>query len=484
MSLPVSYPRTPTRFKFTPIALLLQGILGTGLTLAAGAAIGQDSGAQGGNVLQEVVVTGEAEAIGNLQKTYAGGQIARGGDLGLLGRTDQMNVPFSTTNYTSELLQNQQARTMSDVVMNDASVRPLAARGGFDDELQIRGFVVSQDDTAINGLYGMSPATTIPMEMIERVEVLKGPGALTNGVGPDGSVGGSVNLVTKRATDTPLTRLSATYMSDAQFGAHLDMGRRFGEENQWGVRVNTLTRGGEGNIEGGEQNLNLGSVALDYHSRRLRWSLDAWAAHGEIKEMRPQIQMVGTSVPAPPDGSLNFKPGTEIEDNTRSVLSRLEYDITDNTTVYGGAGYLHNYYQQDLPTGTGADASGDFTVGNAWWDEDIKTKSADIGVRTRFKTGAVGHTLALGANFLDQERAYFYTASATQNPSNIYDPAPLPEITVPRLDPMKSSVTEQSSVAVADTLAFADERVLLTLGLRHQKMQYDTYDAYGRTGAH
>jgi iron complex outermembrane receptor protein len=288
--------------------------------------------------------------------------------------------------------------------------------------------------------------------------------------------------VTKRATDTPLTRVTATYMSDAQFGVHLDMGRRFGEENQWGVRVNTVTRGGEGNIEGGEQNLNLGSLALDYHSRRLRWSLDAWAAQGETKEMRPQTRFTGTSVPAPPDGSLNFKPGTAIDDNTRSVLSRLEYDITDNTTVYGGMGYMHNYYQQDLPTGTGADASGNFNVGNAWWDEDIKTKSADIGVRTRFKTGGVGHTLALGANFLDQERGYFYTSSATTNPSNLYDPAPLPEITVARLDPEKYQANEQSSVAVADTLSFADEKVLLTLGLRRQNIQQDAYNP--ATGAH
>ena len=56
-----------------------------------------------GPALKEVTVSDQAEAIGGLQKTYAGGQIARGGDLGILGKTDQMNVPFSTTNYTSEL---------------------------------------------------------------------------------------------------------------------------------------------------------------------------------------------------------------------------------------------------------------------------------------------------------------------------------------------------------------------------------------------
>ena len=37
--------------------------------------------------------------------------------------------------------------------------------------------------------------------MFERIDVLKGPSALLNGMPPGGSVGGSVNLVPKRAGD-------------------------------------------------------------------------------------------------------------------------------------------------------------------------------------------------------------------------------------------------------------------------------------------
>lgn len=47
---------------------------------------------------------------------------------------------------------------------------------------------------------------------------------------PTGSIGGTVDLTTKRATDEPLTRLTTTYMSDSQFGGHLDVGRRFGSD--------------------------------------------------------------------------------------------------------------------------------------------------------------------------------------------------------------------------------------------------------------
>src|SRR5256885_1485191 len=123
-----------------------------------------------------------------------------------------MNVPFSTTNYTSELIENQQALTIADVVMNDASVRTLQARGGYGDDFQVRGFSLSMRDVSVNGLYGLSPSTRLPLEVIERVEVLKGPGSLTNGVGPSGSIGGSINVVTKRAGDRKSTRLNSSHL--------------------------------------------------------------------------------------------------------------------------------------------------------------------------------------------------------------------------------------------------------------------------------
>jgi iron complex outermembrane receptor protein len=41
------------------------------------------------------------------------------------------------------------------------------------------------------------------------------------------------------------------------------------------------------------------------------------------------------------------------------------------------------------------------TCQNAYYDQDSKTTAADIGLRTRFKTGSVGHTVALGVNYLE-----------------------------------------------------------------------------------
>jgi len=468
--------RSPARPRFapTPLALLARQCLGAGLLIAAASA-----GAQTTNksALDEVVVSDQAEAIGGLQKTYSGGQLARGGDLGILGKTDLMNVPFSTTNYTSELIENQQGLTVSDVVMNDASVRTLQARGGYGEDFQIRGFGVSARDTSLNGLYGLVPSTRMALEMIERVEVLKGPGALTNGVGPSGSVGGSINVVTKRAGDAPLTRLTATYMGKAQFGAHLDVGRRFGEDNQWGVRANAVLRNGEGNIDGGRQRLDLGSLGVDYAGARLRWSADLLASSGKTTEFRPQSAFLAgiTQVPAVPDSRTNWNPGTVLEDKAKTAITRAEYDITDSTVVYGGLGYSDVTSDQHFPTaGPRIDSQGNFSVRNGYYDEYNKTTSGEVGVRTRFKTGSVGHTVVVAANRMDRESGYFYQLTTDAVASNIYNPSPLPAITFPRGTPSKTGELVHSSFALADTLAFLDDRLLVSLGLREQTIHQKT----------
>ncbi len=62
---------------------------------------------------------------------------------------------------------------------------------------------------------------------------------------PGGSVGGTINLVPKRADDQPLTRVSVDWTQRGQLGTHLDIGRRFGENNAFGVRFNGVHRNGD-----------------------------------------------------------------------------------------------------------------------------------------------------------------------------------------------------------------------------------------------
>lgn len=60
-----------------------------------------------------------------------------------------------------------------------------------------------------------------------------------------GNVGGTVNLVPKRATDDPINQITAGYISNSVLGVQGDFGRRFGEQKEFGVRGNVAYRNGQ-----------------------------------------------------------------------------------------------------------------------------------------------------------------------------------------------------------------------------------------------
>ena len=68
-----------------------------------------------------------------------------------------------------------------EVLLNDPGVRVARGFGNFQESFFIRGFVLSSDDIAYNGLYSRLPRQYIATELFERVEVLRGASAFLSG---------------------------------------------------------------------------------------------------------------------------------------------------------------------------------------------------------------------------------------------------------------------------------------------------------------
>lgn len=427
------------------------------------------------SVLPEVKVT--AVPTDDLPPAYAGGQIARGARLGMLGNQDMMDTPFNVTSYTSQTMENQQARSLSDVLANDPSARAITPTGGLSDDFTIRGFVVASTDVALNGLFGLSPYYRVPVEVIDRVEVLKGPSALLTGMSPGGAVGGGVNVVTKRADDEPLTRVTANYVSDSQFGTHVDIGRRFGDEKQIGVRVNGVYRDGDTNIDHSSASLSAGSLGLDYRGERLRMSLDVISQHDDVDGTRRQPSFqAGVQIPSPPSNSVNWFPNAFSNQKDNTVMARADYDFTDNISGYVSAGTRRS--RSELLLGNpSVNAQGIFQSQLAYWNSYTDTTSAEAGLRFRFDTGPVRHNVVLSSNVLDQKDGRILSPFSTAVPSSIYNP------TTPNLPAAKPGRIPKvgdmrlSGIALADTMSFAEDKVLLTLGVRRQDISTKSYNA-------
>lgn len=434
---------------------------------------------------------GTTRTIGNPAPAYAGGQVATGGTLGLLGSTSVMNSPFSTVNFTSQLIENQQARTIADTLINDASVRATTAANGFSDEFTIRGFTVPSGDIGFNGLYGLVSSNRVPAEIVERIEVLKGPGALINGIAPGGSVGGGINITSKRAGEVPFARLTPFFQSAGNYGLHLETSNRYGANKEWGVRFNGVGRNGEGTIDDGNFRSGIGALGLDYRGERFRWTVDAISQNDDTKNFRPQI-LINTGVPflpAVPDARGNWYPGTQLKQRDNTIASRAEYDLTDALTAYAGIGYRDGTNEQTFPDSRvagfpqGVDQFGNFRATNAYYDSYTKTVSGNVGLRAKFDTGFVNHSVNVAYTGFNQEagNAYLANPAALSVPSSIYSPSALPAVVGVRTSPNKASDTTLSSVAVADTLSFLNDSVLFTLGARFQKVEQDAFATTGAT---
>jgi iron complex outermembrane receptor protein len=457
-------------------------LTGTGLTfryLTAGSVVLERApqSADGAVQLGPVRVEGAAEGgyygppqaqIGNLPVPFAGGQVARGARLGMLGNTDLMDAPFNVSSYTSQLIEDQQRRTVADVLANDPSVRNATTASAPGQYLLIRGLLSSETSIFFNGLAGMAPNNRSLTDMAERVELLKGPSAAISGMIPDGSVGGAVSIVAKRAEDQPLTRVSLDYTSRLQVGTRVDVGRRFGENDAWGIRVNAAYRGGDSNIRKRDQEGGLASVALDYRGERLRVAFDAY--HQWDERDGTDYYVGFTSNPsAVPKASNPMTLGDTAEAKDTMAMGRLEYDLTPQVTVFAALG-THTYRSEWVYANLFAmapDGSGDVYSGSYRSEADIR--SGEAGLRANLLTGPVSHRFSLVATDFKRTSYYGSIGGATL-PTSIFDPVTIPNPGDSGKNPPESDSSHLQSVALTDTLGMWDERVLLTLGLRYQRV--------------
>lgn len=471
------------------VATAAKRTLAGGAVLYAATVTAQTAGpdtAAATTVLPSITVSGAPAAMDEAPAPIAGGQIGSGARMGILGNTSVMDTPFSVTSYTAQTMENEQARSVADVANSDPSVRMGSARSNINEDLTIRGFTVPSSDFALNGMFGLTPYWRAPIETLERVEIIKGPSAALFGMAPGGSVGGVVNLVPKRATDEPITRLTGSVSSDSVFGVHADIGRRFGPDNAFGVRVNAMTRNGDTPIKDQSVDESLGSVALDYRGDALRASIDLLWQKERIDNVVRQFQPGPglTSIPDAPSNN-NPYPGLGWSDGTnKSGVFKIEYDLTDHITAYAGYGQRKLDWDAIAANPVLLDSQGDYSYVGGWQRMTVDSKSTEAGLRGRFSTGPVSHNLAFSYTKLDQDqRLGFYTGTppGTGYPagtSNIYSGDVFDTPSTSGIDnPLQRYLrTKLTSYALADTMSFMQDKLQLTLGARRQQVAGQNYN--------
>lgn len=395
-----------------------------------------------------------------------------------------MSAPFTLNSYTEKLIKDQQDTRLSEVVMNDPSVRSAVSPYYYQENLFIRGVSFNGRDVAFNGLYGLTGGRTIDIVGAERIEILHGPAAFAFGFAPTGTVAGVINIVPKRANDIPTTEVGLHYLSSGNVGSSFDVGRRYGEKKEWGLRVNGLYTDGELPIQGSSQRHGAVSSALDYRGERFRATFDFGYANWLWKTPVPVFGVnPGFQIPRAPDLSKQIaQPWGRANSEHIYGATRLEYDLAPTWTIYGAAGAarVNESFFYDLPTIT--NAAGDLTNGrlsSGTFGSGQIQKTAEAGIRGKFYIGPIQHSVLVSGNGYWQEYPFESAGGAVPFASNLYNPtfvAAPPNL--PRA-PFNPSFNERHAVTFADTMSMFDGKLELTGGVRQQWVNTSNYTTLG-----
>ena len=413
-------------------------------------------------------------------------EVVNGGDAGVLGSQRAEDLPFAIRSFDETLIYNQQPLTIGEVLENDPTVRTTYGFGNAAEQFVIRGYSLFGDDVGVNGLYGIAPRQLVAPELFGQVQVLNGSSAFLNGAAPGGSgLGGSVNLLLKRA-DEDRARATATFVGEGHIGGSFDVSRRFGENREFGLRVNGAYRDGEVAIDREGRRTQVLGGALDYDGGAFRAALDLAYQEVRVDSLRPKVTLLADAIPAVPEADANYAQDytyTELTD-VFGTLS-LELDLARNVLAYAKLG-ARSGDEEGIYGGIQVNdaETGDATSGfHSFIPYEQDNQAVEAGVRAQVETGAITHSINVGGNMIWQEdrTAYdFFSPFET----NLYDtvqvsPQPTAFAGGDLDDPFPITKRELSSLFVSDTVGLLDDRVLITGGLRWQDIEIERFSYFG-----
>ncbi|WP_240141471.1 TonB-dependent siderophore receptor [Nitrosomonas sp. HPC101] len=367
--------------------------------------------------LPAVTVTGER--IGSFNSDFV--------QVGTFRDMAPIDVPQTSNVITREVLDAQATTGIFGALRNTAGVTRSQLSGSTYDNIAIRGILVeNRSNYRLNGSLPIINLIDIPMENKERVEALKGASSLYYGFVPPSGI---VNLVTKRAGKDPVSNVSLMANMYGGINGHVDLGRRFGSDRQFGARINLLAGREDIGIHNFSGHRALVSGAFDWRiTDKFSVKFDVEHYRKEVSEqaaIRAPAAINGViTLPSVPDARLNLAGKWQKYDaSATNLLLRADYAISDNWGLLFEIGRAETrrdrnfsqFQNYDLATGNGTLRTF-FNRGQHWDNQNIRTE-----VFGRFPGQIITHEVSLG--FTGNERKQNpRTSSMFDTAQNLYDP--------------------------------------------------------------
>ena len=387
--------------------------------------------------------------------------------------TSLLDTAQSVTVITDTIVNEQLATTLGEVLSNDASLTP-GSKQRNREVFNLRGFELSSSTGYLRDGHQHWSHYQQPIEILEQVEVIKGPSSILYGQsGP----GGLVNMVTKKPTAQTLFNASADVDQHGSTRFMLDAGGALTEAEDLRARGVLVKQDVEywreyQNGDNRERDRFLGALVVDYDisdNALVRVHYDRTDDEAGLDTgawIDNDANIIGD------DKTIRDMSWAFTDITVENMGIDFKVFLTDSWQV--NLGYNEQTFERQRFESAPSKPS-DFIEGDSYpshpYDrfDDWQFKTAFIDFIGEFETLGVHHQLLVGANSLDYYYGQLRTSaadtinfSAGQNESN------RPNISYKSDDTIRSSAYDYYGIYIQDLISFSPEWQV-SLGGRYDK---------------
>ncbi|WP_205509372.1 TonB-dependent receptor [Longitalea arenae] len=282
--------------------------------------------------LQQVEITGRRESGYKNTSSFIGTKTA----------TPLKDVPQAVSYVTKELMQDQAAARVGDVVKNFSGVNQFSANN----DITMRGFRVyaGNGTMLVNGLRANASFwKQPPANYLERVEVIKGPVSALFG---NASPGGTINRVTKKPLDQPRKSISFITGSYNTFRALADFTGPMNESKTLLYRLNVAYENSQSFRDlQFEKNIVVAPSISFLPNDKTRLNFDLVYNKSNSRIDRGQSAFENDLYSTPVSLSLNAV-NDHLNEEQYNITTSLTHNFTSNTSF--NIAYIRTSYSEDL----------------------------------------------------------------------------------------------------------------------------------------
>ncbi|MGY2288752.1 TonB-dependent siderophore receptor [Pseudomonas sp. SDO528_S397] len=403
-----------------------------------------------------------------------------------------VDTPASITVINAALIKDQQARLLSEVLRNDASVGDSYAPVGYYENFVVRGFSLNAASSyKINGRT-ITGEQNVALENKQQVEVLKGLAGLQSGISEPSGV---INYMTKRPEDVR----SVTVSTDDRGSGYVatDVGGWFGSEQQFGLRANVAHEDLNSYVEHANGQRDFLSLAFDWNiSPDAVLQLDAEYQNKDQRSVPGYQLLGGTELPhhASPKKLLGHQSGAhQVGIDSLNLNGKFEYRFSDqwkgsisasrskvviddySSFAWGDPQGLTNHFSPEGDYGLYDFRSPDDTRRN----DEIQAAMTGL-----FNTAGLGHELTFGTSAFRRVVNQRDPINALIGSGNIHlDPDSFARYDGPLNDSHRRLDSRQYGLFATDRIRF-NEHWQTVLGGREVRLDEQAFDAQGDPSRH